>query len=203
MRDAGRFVHQHQRPTYSRERSLVAKEGMADMSSMQDTGIEHPHGLMDQVRDATFRGLDHQKSRMASELTSLVETLRQGGRQGEGGDPRMASFVDNAARQVERFAGGLRDRDVRQMVADTERFARERPSIFLGGAFVLGLAAARFLKSSATPEHPSMTTSGRMPATSGRMPMPPPAGRSMSTPSSERMSTTPSSSYEPPRDPIR
>ena len=37
---------------------------------------------------------------------------------------------------------------MRNAVSSTERFARREPLFFLGGAFVVGLLAARFLKSS-------------------------------------------------------
>lgn len=53
-----------------------------------------------------------------------------------------------AGGQVERLARYLHDRDVRQVVSDVEDLARRSPGMFLGGAFVIGLAASRFLKSS-------------------------------------------------------
>jgi hypothetical protein len=111
-------------------------------------------GLVEQAREGTFRQLDRQKERAASGLTSIVDALRQSGHQLEGQNATVASYVDAAAGQVERFVGGLRDRDTGQMVTDLERFARQRPAIFVGGAFVLGLVAARFLKSSTKSEQP-------------------------------------------------
>jgi hypothetical protein len=42
----------------------------------------------------------------------------------------------------------MREKDPAEMVHDAERFARRNPTAFVGGAFVLGLALARFLKSS-------------------------------------------------------
>lgn len=105
-------------------------------------------GLFEQAREGTFRRLDQQKDRAATGLTSFVDALRQSGRQLEGQNATVASYVDAAAGQVERLVGGLRDRDVSQMVEDLEQFGRRRPGMFLGGAFVIGLVAARFLKSS-------------------------------------------------------
>ena len=49
---------------------------------------------------------------------------------------------------MERFQGYLRNQDVGAIIDDVERMAREQPVMFLGGAFMLGLVAARFLKSS-------------------------------------------------------
>ena len=49
---------------------------------------------------------------------------------------------------LDRLSGSVRDATVRDIVRATERFARREPLLFLGGAFTLGLFAARFLKSS-------------------------------------------------------
>jgi hypothetical protein len=60
----------------------------------------------------------------------------------------IGQVADKAAEQVERFSGYLQQRDVSQIVGEVEDFARRRPAPVLGGAFVLGMIAARFLKSS-------------------------------------------------------
>jgi hypothetical protein len=103
---------------------------------------------MDRARHQAFNKLDSQRERAATGLGSMVDALRESGRQLEGQNATMASYVNGAASQLERFSGGIRDRDVNQIVRDVERFARQRPTIFLGSAFALGLVAARFLKSS-------------------------------------------------------
>jgi len=66
----------------------------------------------------------------------------------------VADYVDQAAGQIERFAGYLENRSVDELMYDAERFARRQPAMFLGGAFVLGVLAARFLKSSAAATAP-------------------------------------------------
>jgi len=104
--------------------------------------------LMERARDGAFTQLDAQRERAATGLGSMVEALRESGRQLQGQNATMASYVDGAASQLERFSGGIRDRDLRQIVREVEGFARERPGMFLGGAFALGLGMARFLKSS-------------------------------------------------------
>jgi hypothetical protein len=51
------------------------------------------------------------------------------------------------------FSDQLRQKDVRELMSDVERFAQRQPTLFLGGAFALGLLGARFLKSSAPTEN--------------------------------------------------
>ena len=104
--------------------------------------------LMDRARAGVFKKLDSQRERAATGLGSIVDAMRESGRQLEGQNAAMASYVSGAASQLERFSGGIRDRDVQEIVHDVEQFARHRPAIFLGSAFALGLATARFLKSS-------------------------------------------------------
>ena len=43
----------------------------------------------------------------------------------------------------------VRERDMRELVGEVENFARRQPTLFFGGAMILGFAALRFLKSSA------------------------------------------------------
>ncbi|MGI8673615.1 MAG: hypothetical protein ACR2LU_13530, partial [Luteitalea sp.] len=49
--------------------------------------------------------------------------------------------------QIQTLADRLRDKNPAAMVHDLEGFARRRPAAFVGGAFLLGLGLARFLKS--------------------------------------------------------
>jgi hypothetical protein len=119
-----------------------------DTEPYRSTQDSRRPGLMEQAREGALHQLDKQRERAAVGLTSMVDAVRRSGRQLEGENQAMASFVDGAANQIERVVGGLRTRDVDDMVQDLEHFARRRPAMFLGGAFCIGLIAARFLKSS-------------------------------------------------------
>jgi hypothetical protein len=104
-----------------------------------------------------------QKDRAAEGLGSVAQALRQTGQQLQGQNQEaFTSYIDRAASQVDRFSTYLQQKDMGQLVYDVERFARRQPALFLGGAFVLGLLGARFLKSS-SPEQASM---GSYPITS-------------------------------------
>jgi hypothetical protein len=75
--------------------------------------------------------------------------LRDSGKQLKEQDSGIASFTDGAANQLERLVEGLRTQDIRSIASDLGRFARRRPGVFVGAAFLAGVAAARFLKASA------------------------------------------------------
>jgi len=106
-------------------------------------------GLMDTIREKATSGLSTQKDRAADGLTSVVEAVRQSGQQLRDKNPALAGYADNAATTLERWASDFRAKDVSAMVDDVKRFARQRPAVFLGGAVVLGVVAARLVKSAA------------------------------------------------------
>ena len=90
------------------------------------------------------------KERASEQLEGIASALRSTGEQlHEQDQGSVGGYAEQAADQVERLSGYLRDREPEHLLNDVEDFARERPAIFLGGAFLLGAAAARFLKSSA------------------------------------------------------
>jgi hypothetical protein len=70
------------------------------------------------------------------------ETLRQEDQ------ARFADVADTVGRQIDRVADYLREADGRTIARDLESLARRQPALVFGGAFALGLVAARFLKSS-------------------------------------------------------
>lgn len=131
----------------------------ASGASGESMSAHSPRGnggtVMDRAREGAWRQLDTQRERAASGLTSMVDAIRQSGEQLQQQNPTLASYVDTAAGQLQRVTDGLRDKDLEEIVHDLERFARQRPAMFVGGAFVLGLAAARFLKSSGSGDMPT------------------------------------------------
>lgn len=95
--------------------------------------------------------LSTQKERAASTLDDVVEALHATGQQFREQDrSSVADLADRAADGVDRFARNLHDRDVGELVSEVENLARRQPEVVLGGAFVVGLLAARFLKSSSS-----------------------------------------------------
>jgi hypothetical protein len=104
--------------------------------------------LMNTLREQASSRLSSQKDRAADGLTSVVEAVRQTGQQLREKNGGLASYVDSAAAELERWGSHLRTHDVADIANDIKAFARRRPAMFLGGGVALGLIAARFLKSS-------------------------------------------------------
>jgi hypothetical protein len=90
-----------------------------------------------------------QKDKAADSLSSVAQALRQSGQQlQDNGQGAIAGAVNKGADQVDQLSDYLRQRDVNQLIAEAEDFARRQTPLFLAGAFALGVMAARFLKSS-------------------------------------------------------
>jgi ElaB/YqjD/DUF883 family membrane-anchored ribosome-binding protein len=92
---------------------------------------------------------ERQKSQARTQLDSVSQALRQTGdslrQQNQGA---VAGILDGAAGEVESWNGYLENRDFSGLVSDLENVARRNSTLFLAGAFALGLVGARFLKSS-------------------------------------------------------
>ncbi|QJR34158.1 hypothetical protein [Gemmatimonas groenlandica] len=105
--------------------------------------VQHKAG--EQVRS----GLDSGKRRAAGALLGVADSLMHGSATEQSG---AGQYIRQAGEQVQRAADYLEKADVKQLTRDAESFARRQPIAFIGGAFVLGVVAARFFKSSQQPD---------------------------------------------------
>lgn len=111
------------------------------------------------TRDAAYDAVDAAKSQarthaesakesVASEVDSLANAMSDASNDLAEGSPQ-ARLTGQAADHLAEVSNAIRDADLQEVVAATTRFARRNPAMFLGGAALLGFAAARFAKSSA------------------------------------------------------
>lgn len=90
-----------------------------------------------------------QKERAIERVNTLAEALRASGdclRRNQ--EDRVAEYIERASDRLTSYAERLRDRDLQDMLREARDMARRNPSLFLGGAFAVGFALTRFLKSS-------------------------------------------------------
>lgn len=97
--------------------------------------------------------IDEQKTNLTEGLSSVADRIRQVGETLRGGDQptgvanTAAQYTDTVADKVEQITGYLDRRDLNGLVRDVKSLAQSNPALFLGGAFTLGILAARFIKS--------------------------------------------------------
>lgn len=110
--------------------------------------------LASEARDKMNAAVDGQKAAGADHLAGLAHAAQAAAGELEGQSPTVARVVRDAAASVDRFAGDLRNSDVRDVVASITSFARQQPVAFFAGSVLMGFALARFFKSEA-PAAPS------------------------------------------------
>ncbi|BCS33743.1 hypothetical protein TBR22_A29700 [Luteitalea sp. TBR-22] len=128
--------------------------GSTNQDSDSNASRAYPRavGVMDQVKQTASSRVNEQKVRAADGLGSVANAIRQASEHMRAENQTLASYADTAVDQIQLFADRMRDKDPAEMVRDVERFARRNPGAFVGGAFLLGLGLARFLKSSSAYE---------------------------------------------------
>lgn len=105
---------------------------------------------LDNAKDGVERIAEDKKSLTADYLKALATAAGSGASELERqGHPGTAAFVSNIAEDFDGIVQEMDDRPVGKLVDDVANFAAERPVLFFGAAFVIGLGAARFAKSSA------------------------------------------------------
>ena len=117
----------------------VADQTKQAASQVTDQAKQAAQSQLAVRKDQTAHGLNT----VASAVHDMGDKLRQNSQ-----TSAYAQVTDQAANQIQRFSGYLRNHDVHEIVDQAENWMRRDPMIALGGAFVLGLVAARFLKSS-------------------------------------------------------
>jgi hypothetical protein len=116
---------------------------------VKDQVVGQAKTSLQQARDRASSSLGESKGQVADQLGTIADALRRTTEHLRSEDQqRIAGLTETVARQVDQVANYLRTKDARAMRADVENLARRQPAIVLGGALVLGLIGARFLKSS-------------------------------------------------------
>jgi len=118
-----------------------------------------------QVQQQASSEINRQKETAASELSTVVNAVRQFGKtlnnEGQGPIARFAAqYGDKAADGLDRVARYVREQDPKRLLADVQSFGRRQPALMIGGAFLLGFAGARLIKSSMDAAGSSSTNGG-------------------------------------------
>jgi len=125
------------------------EETRSQISGMRHRAEQKAEDAATQARGRAEDQASRQKDRAAGQLHSISSALRETSASlHDQEQDAVAGIMENAATQVERLSGYLGSRTVSELVDEAQDFARREPALFLGGAFLLGLVGARFMKSS-------------------------------------------------------
>lgn len=127
-----------------------AKDSAAQaMSQAKETAGQAFVQAKTQIASQVRSQMEEKKGKAAESLNNLhgtvgdfSQTFRQNNM------PQLAEYTDNLNGQIDKAADYLKNTDTDTMVQDASKFARDNAPIFLAGAFILGIAVGRFLRSS-------------------------------------------------------
>jgi hypothetical protein len=116
--------------------------------------------LVDDGRRQVREQAGQQTARAASSLRGLGDQLqRMASGQGSPEGP-AADIARQAAGTVQRLADSLQNRSPEQLLADTRRFARQRPGVFVLGALGAGFLAGRLLRAATDDDDTGVSSQG-------------------------------------------
>ena len=126
----------------------VTSDDSSTFGSGNGRSLPRAAGVMDQVKQQASTRVSEQKARAAESLGSVATAIKQASEHLRTENQTLAAYADTAVNQIQHFADRMRDKEPGEMMDDLERFARRNPAAFVGGAFLLGIGLARFMKSS-------------------------------------------------------
>jgi len=112
--------------------------------------------------DLGIQQADRGRELAAEGLDKVASTVRRLSTDMQIDQPQIANVAMTAADKADDVARYLRETDARQIISNVEDTARRQPLFFIGGAFLLGLAAARLMKAGSpdTPQARQFERSG-------------------------------------------
>ena len=152
--------------------------------------------------DATQTAADEARARadgakgdVADEMSGVSSSLRKAADDMRDGSPQARTF-GYLAESLAEASDSVRGKDLGEMVHDVSDLARRNPLMFLGGAALLGFAAARFAKATTPPASPAIRTGSdgeqRIYEPAGMQPAPAaPGGSAYTAPATPPRTTAP------------
>lgn len=103
--------------------------------------------ILDGATDKAKSVIAEQKSAGSDYLETVAKAIHRAAAEFEQDLPQAAQYIRRAGSELSGVATAVRDRDLRELVAEVENVARRQPALFFGGAVIVGFAVLRFLKS--------------------------------------------------------
>lgn len=135
----------------------LQREAEAARGSLQRAGENVQRQASEVTSDLQAQAqkmVSEQKEMARSGLMDMVSAIRTAADDLERHEQsQFANLARGLARGIEDFSQSIGRRNFQEMLTDVQRFARDHPATFFGGAVLAGLAIARFAKSSSEPRH--------------------------------------------------
>jgi hypothetical protein len=137
--------------------SGAIREGAREMKEQVSNVAESAKGLASQAGEKLLSSVEEQKAVGADFISGMAGAIRRAANEFDRDVPQAAQYMRLAADQIGTVSDAFRRRDLNQLVADVQGFARRQPTAFLGAAVLAGFAVVRFLKTSTVDAIPGNT----------------------------------------------
>jgi hypothetical protein len=134
----------------------TGEQAKATLEQTKDAVVDSAQQLKDKVtsvgqdlKGRTQSVVEDGKSKVTSSLDGIASVLGRTTEELQSTElGQLAPYGERLQNLTQSFSDYLKDAKASDLLHDAEALARRQPALFLGGAFALGLIAARFLKSS-------------------------------------------------------
>jgi hypothetical protein len=140
-------------PSYSQgdtDTGNSATQQLADKAQQgADQVKQKVSSAADKAKQTAKSQASTQKDQAAQSLHTVGNAVDQAAQQlRQNNQTPVAQVAETAASNLNQFADHLSTTSIDDLIGEVEGFASRQPALFLGGAFLLGVLGARFLKSS-------------------------------------------------------
>jgi hypothetical protein len=147
--------------------SGAVREGAREVKEQASNVTESAKGLASQAGEKLLSSVEEQKAAGADFVSGVAGAIRRAATEFDKDVPQAAQYIRLAADQIGTVSAAFRRRDLNQLVADVQGFARRQPTAFLG-AVLAGFAAVRFLKTSTAGANASSRSTGTQHSSASR-----------------------------------
>jgi hypothetical protein len=127
----------------------VASTATDEGRAVVETAKSETGRLASEARAEMRKQGDEQTRRMADRVRDVGDQLERVQR-GEAPEGPVANVLVEFGSRANQFADRLQSGGIDEVTRDVKRFARQRPGVFLAGAFALGVVAGRTLRNADT-----------------------------------------------------
>jgi hypothetical protein len=148
--------------------SGAIRESAREVKEQASNVAENAKGLAFQAGEKLLSSVEEQKAAGADFVSGVAGAVRRAANEFDKDVPQAAQYIRLAADQIGTVSDAFRRRDLNQLVADVQGFARRQPTAFLGAAVLAGFAAVRFLKTSTAAANASSRSTGTQQSAASR-----------------------------------
>ncbi|HEU5017098.1 MAG TPA: hypothetical protein VFT69_03905 [Pseudolabrys sp.] len=123
-----------------------ALDGGSQGASVTDSAKDFASRAGEKLRDSA----EEQKAAGADYVSGIAGSVRRAADEFSNNVPQAAQYMRFAADRIDSVSDAFRKRDMSQLLADVQGFARQQPTAFIGATVLAGFAAVRFFKTSSS-----------------------------------------------------